>query len=294
MLIPLFSLAFFAPVASAQSALKSGVRGRVVVAKEFLEKKEWPVEGARAKSSLGVSRVRRPAGHGPLNVALEPAPELLVVLEGIKDEIPSEKEIVFEGLRFSPGTVLVTGTTSLKVTNRHTTAIRLRDEKNIDLGTVAAGETKNIELANGKILISSKEFPFALAEVTVVEKAKVLQLRAKDGFFDDVPLVPGDYRLAFYHGAIPFIVQEITVPKREYIAIDATISGNRVATVSIKDGGLKAMATSEQGWNGGTARTKEEIEPRPTPKRRPPPPTPKREPKIARDGVEEVDPGDIE
>jgi len=230
--------------ASAQTALTSGVKGRVVIDKEFKAKKEWPVDGRRAKASFGASRVRRPAGYGPLEVAMEPAPKLSVILEGAKKEEGAtvDNAMVFEGLKFSPGTMLVTGKTSISLTNKHTAPITVRNSAKKELATIAAGATQDVELGNGEHLLSAKEFPFALTEVKVVEKARVLQIRPKDSFFGEVPLESGEYTLAFYHGATPLQVQKVTVPESGYIAIDASISANRVVTVSIKDGKLEAMA----------------------------------------------------
>lgn len=219
---------------------RSGVRGRLVIAPELSDAERWPISQERLDGSRGAYRVRRPSGATANIAAMEPAPELMVVLEGVRAKKAPERVLVVERQRFVPGQILVPLPSKLVVENKQPGEITIVTEEGVELVTIPAGAKRTVDVDEGVQRLRVKEFGYATATVRTLPKAQVLPVTEK-GFIAPTPLPGAEYRLAFYHGAEPLLVRPLKVPADSYIAIDASISKNRVVTVSIKDGDLQVL-----------------------------------------------------
>lgn len=217
---------------------RTGVRGRVVVAKELLSEATWPMDPERAKDLRGGHRIRRAAGRGAGLPLTEPMPELLLVLEGARPDGEQPRRLVVEGMRFLPAQILAARPGVITVENRQAQGITVVDERGTELATVMPGQSGEVTLEAGEHTLSIREMPFARAAVRVLGPARFLPWTEK-GEIPVVNVEAGDYQLAFYHGANALRMQPLTVPDDGFVAIDATVSANGVVTVSIKDGSLR-------------------------------------------------------
>jgi hypothetical protein len=235
----------------AQSALKSGVRGRVIIARELSQATTQPIDPGVGAWFQTDANVRRQSGRG-LKVSLsEPVPELLVVLEGERPQTAEVRAVHFQGLRFVPSSLLVPKPARLKVYNDEAFPITVGAASATE--RIEPGGSAFFDVPAGRHELRVMDQSFARADINVLEKATILPVKP-DGLIDPVMLEPGDYQLGFYWGATPLQVQSVTISGNGMVAIDASISANRVVTVSVKDGDLQVAA------------------PPPTPRTPPPPP----------------------
>jgi hypothetical protein len=216
---------------------QKGVRGRVVVAPELLST-PVPIEGERDRLLRSPAIVRRPMGRKPQPI-LEAPPALTVMLEG--DGLPKAEgaalpKLVFQGMRFSPGSLVVPRPSRVQVENKHQKPITLSVGGKAG-PAIAPGEVGEIELPAGEHLLTVSELAFAAANVRVLDKGRALPV--KDGEIPLVDIPGGSYQLAFFLGAEPLRIQPITVPERELVFIDATVSALKVVEVSIKDASMR-------------------------------------------------------
>lgn len=216
---------------------QKGVRGRVVVAPELLST-PVVIEGERERLLRSPAIVRRPMGRKPTPI-VEPPPALVVMLEG--DGLPkldggSLPKLVFQGMRFSPGSLVVPRPSRVQVENKHNKPITLLASGKSG-AAIPPGEVGEIELPAGEHMLTVKELGFAAANVRVLEKGRPLPV--KDGEIPLVDIPGGSYQLAFFLGAEPLRIQPITVPDRELVFIDATVSALKVVEVSIKDASMR-------------------------------------------------------
>lgn len=217
---------------------RSGVRARLVIADELLTAPEWPVSDERAAELRGTYRVRRPTGRGVSRPAREPNREVVVVIEGARGGAPAPRRITIEGSRFVPSEIVVTKPGEVLVENHQGRFVTLDRLKGGVVTLVNAGDRERLDLPVGEHRLTLREFPFARATVRVLDTAIFLRWN-EDGEVPFVPVKAGDYKLAFYHGSTPLLVQPLSIPDDAVVAIDATISANGVVTVSLKDGGLQ-------------------------------------------------------
>lgn len=216
---------------------QKGVRGRVVVAPELLSTRV-PIEGDRDRLLRRSAIVRRPMGRKPAPL-LEDPPALVVMLEGgglPKVEGAALPKLVFQGMRFSPGSLVVPRPSRVQVENKHGKPITLVAGSKMS-APIPPGEVGEIELAAGEHLLTVKELDFAAANIRVLERGRPLPV--KDGEIPLVDIPGGSYQLAFFLGAEPLRIQPITVPERELVYIDATVSALKVVEVSIKDASMR-------------------------------------------------------
>ena len=189
--------------------MQRGVAGHVAVSPELMGATDWPVDEDRAKTRLTPARVRRPMGRA-LQSLTEPVPELMVVVQGDATRgavTPIERRLKLEGMRFTPGQILLPRPGPLTIENRQ---------------------------AVGMITLAVKELPYANASVRVLERSLVLPVNEKG----DIPLtdVPaGDFQLAVYLGANPLRVQPLQVPEMSVAWIDASVSSKGVVDISVRD-----------------------------------------------------------
>lgn len=243
-------------LAQAGTPLKSGLRGRVVIAPELASAKVWPVEESTQARIAMDARVRRPTGQAPLRPHTEPMPELLVVLEGARaPQKPEPRLVRVTGMRFVPAQLLVARPQEVRIENAQKGAITIASVGGEDLGTLEPGASGNFVLEEGEHELVIREMPFARAKVKVLPPSRFLPV--EKGAIAPIAIESGDYQLAFYHGARALRVQSISLPEDKYLAIDAAVSANGVVTVSIKDGDLQVA-----------------VPPAPIVPPRPPPPRP--------------------
>lgn len=218
---------------------ESGIRGRLVVAPELRDAKEWPVDDSRAAALRTSANVRRPRGR-PIAPMMEPLPAITVVVDGedVRNEQATERTIVVEGMRFVPGQLLMPQPGVLKIENKQRQAITVVDQTGKALATVAAGQIGSVSVAAGKHELAMKELPYARASVTVLAHAKELPVAA-DGTIGLVDVPSGDYTLAFYLGAAELRTQKLTMPSSGLLFIDATLSANTVVDVTVKDASVQ-------------------------------------------------------
>jgi hypothetical protein len=227
------------PAFAQSGAVKSGVRGRVVVAPELELATTWPSSDEARRALEGTARIRRPSGHGPTAPLTEPMPALVLVLEGARH--PPEQPgpvVVIEGMRFVPGQVVLSRPASLTLENRQKKPVTVSLVGGETLASLAPGQKTAVSLRAGEHTLVLDELPFASIQVRVLQKALVLPLRPA-GEIAPTVVEGGDYQLAFYHGARALLAQGLTIPVEHFVAIDAAISANGVVTVSIKDGDLQ-------------------------------------------------------
>jgi hypothetical protein len=225
--------------AFAQSALKSGIRGRVIIARELSQATTQPIDPGASAWFQTQANVRRHTGRGIKAVLTEPAPELLIVVEGEKPQTSEVRAIRFKGLRFVPSSLLVPKPARLKIYNDEAFPISVGAADVKD--RIEPGGSVFLDLPAGRHDLRVLDQSFARADVNVLEMAIVLPVKA-DGLIDAVMIEPGDYQLGFYWGATPLQVQSVTIGANAMVAIDASISANRVVTVSVKDGELQVAA----------------------------------------------------
>ncbi len=232
-------LAMSAPALAQSGAVKSGIRGRVVIDKELQQATTRPIDPKEPWYKTHAN-VRRPSGHGRMPALTEPAPRLEVVLEGADGKDKEVRVLTVSGLRFSPASLLVPKPARFKVINEQKFAITIVAGTNET--PIGSGKFAFIDLDGGLHSVRIKELPAAQAKVRVLEKAIVLPLEA-GGLIPRVAVEGGMYKLGFYDGAEPLTVQEIGIPDTKVVAVDASISANRVVTVDVKDGGLTVVKT---------------------------------------------------
>ncbi len=227
------------PALAQSGALKSGLRGRVVIAPELASAKTWPVGEEEQRRLARGARLRRAMGHGALGQNSEPMPALLVVLEGARSpQKPAARELRVEGMRFVPAQLLVARPGEVRITNAQKGAVTITRAGGDVIGTIQPGESGDFVLEVGDHALQIQEMPFAHATVKVLPPSRFLPV-TKGGDIEPIPIESGDYQLAFYHGAHALRVQSLSVPEGKYLAIDAAVSANGVVTVSIKDGDLQ-------------------------------------------------------
>ena len=169
---------------------------------------------------------------------LEPAPRLEVVLEGAPGQEKEVRLLTVSGLRFSPSSLLVPKPARFKVVNKQ--AFRITVLVGEDVTSIAPGKFAFIDLDDGLHDLRIKELPAARARVRMLDKAVVLPIE-NSGVIPFVSVEGGKYKLGFYDGAEPLTVQEISIPDSKIVAVDASISANRVVTADVKDGGLTVV-----------------------------------------------------
>lgn len=228
-------------VAHAQSDVplekQKGVRGRVVVAPDLLST-PVPIGEERERLLRSPAIVRRPMGRKPTPI-LEAPPDLVVMLEG--DGLPKAEgavlpKLVFHGMRFLPGSVVVPRPSRVQVENKDQRPITVVAGK-LASPAIAPGEVGEIDLPAGEHLLTVKELPFAAASVRVLDKGRALPV--KEGEIPLVDIPGGSYQLTFFLGSEPLRIQPLTVPDRELVFIDATVSALKVVEVSIKDASMR-------------------------------------------------------
>lgn len=225
---------------------QKGVRGRVVVAPDLL-KKPAALSVDRERALRGTAMVRRPLGR-PLTPLVEAPPALVITLEGdgMRQDTTVVPKLTFEGMRFSPGSMVIPRPMAVQLENKHGSAITVVGTAGAVIAKVEPGQTSDVNLRPGMQLLSVQEMPFATAEVRVLENGRELTLR--DG---EIPLsnIPGgEYTLTFFHGAEPLRIQPLTVPESGLVFIDATVSALKVVEVSIKDASMRvALPPSSVG-----------------------------------------------
>lgn len=229
--------------ARAQSALKSGVRGRVIIARELAQATVQPVLAGEKAWYQTQANVRRASGRGVKATLTEPVPELLIVIEGVKPANAEVRAVRFQGLRFVPSSLLVPKPARLKVYNDEAFPIEVGAADVTE--KIEPGGSAFLELPAGRFDLRVLNQSFARGDVNVLETATVLPVKG-DGLIDPVPVEPGEYQLGFYWGATPLQVQSISIATNAMVAIDASISANRVVTVSVKDGSLQAIGQPNQ------------------------------------------------
>lgn len=224
--------------AGAQQGEQSGVTGRVIVDRGFNAAATIPVDERRADWVKTSSRIRRPAGHGELVQPTEPAPEFVVVLEGRRGTAGTARVLTFEGMRFSPATLLAVGGQPLKIENKADFPITVKAQGGDVVAEVPANGSTDASLADGEYVLRVDQLPFARAEVRAIGDAQVLPIAANGRL--PVSKVPeGSYKIAFYHGARPLKVETLEVPDAKLMAVDAKVSAKGVVTLEVKDASLQ-------------------------------------------------------
>ena len=237
---PLFvALATLALPASADPPRENGIRGRLVIAPELRDAKEWPVDDVRAAALRTPANVRRARGR-PIKAMTEALPQISVVVDGedLRNEPAPERKMLVEGMRFSPGQMLLPRPGPLEIENKQGQAITVIDETGKVLGTIAPGATGSVQVPEGKHELSMKELPYARASVSVLAHGKLLPIEA-DGTIPLVDVPSGEYELAFYLGAAELRTQKLTLPPSGLLYIDATLSANTVVDVTVKDASVQ-------------------------------------------------------
>jgi hypothetical protein len=278
------------PLLAQGQPIKSGVRGRVVVAAELASATNWPLGEELAAEVRAGARVRRPTGRGPQTALLAPAPPLTVVLEGVRSrDEPTTATLRLAGLRFAPGETVIAKGSTVKIDNCHSRALTVSVFRGPSLGKVESGASLEATLAPGLHELRVDEFPFARALVRVLDEARILPVAA-DGSIAATAVEGGDYQLAFYQGAQALQSQPLPIPDRSYVAIDAAVSANGVVTVSLKDGGLQVVAVPQPVAPPPPRAPPPRAPPKPEPKIVKPKPKPKPKPPA----VEEIPLEDLE
>ncbi len=237
--LSILAVALGAVPVSADPARETGIRGRLVVSPELLAAKEWPVDKVRAEALRTPANVRRARGR-PVKPMTEARPPISVVVdsEDLRNEPLPPLGVVVEGMRFTPGQLLLPHPGSITVENRQGQSVTIVDQSGKELGTIEAGAKAPVSLGAGKHELSMKELPYARASVTVLAHAKLLPVGA-DGSIPLVEVPGGDYELAFYLGAAELRTQKLTLPDAGLLFIDATLSENTVVDVTIKDASVQ-------------------------------------------------------
>jgi hypothetical protein len=232
-------LAAFASSSAAEPPQETGLRGRVVVAPELLEAKEWPVDEQRAAALRTPANVRRPRGR-PLQPIKEPRPELLVVIDGedLRDDAPPVRRLVVADMQFMPGQLLVPRPGPLTIENKQETVVTIIDGQGAELKKIAAGATETINVAVGKVVLSMREIPYARATVNVMSHAQILPVEP-DGTIPLVAVPGGEYALSFFLGAAELRTQRLIMPQDGLLFLDATVSPHTVVDVTVKDASLQ-------------------------------------------------------
>lgn len=258
------------PALAQSGAVKSGVRGRVVIAPELNQATTWPSSEEASKALQGSARIRRPSGRGPVAPLTEPMPPLVVALEGAR---PAQEQkpgtLVVEGMRFVPAQAVLGRAGPLLVKNQQKKPVTVILENGETRVTLAPGATEEVPLSQGTHTLALQELPFANAEVRVLPKALFLPV-SSDGEIAPTVVEAGDYQLTFYHGARALRVQDLSIPDDRFVAIDAAVSANGVVTVSIKDGDLKVAVPPPPP--PPEAAPVPEVAPAPKPRPKPKPP----------------------
>lgn len=211
---------------------EQGVRGRVVVAPE-LPTTPWPLSEEREAALKTAALVRRSVRLA--SRISEPPGPLVVMLEGdgIKQDRLDVPKLVLEGMRFTPGGIVVPRVVPVPVENKMQTPVTLIDGNGSVLAQVGPGQTVEVALNAGTTIMRVKEMPFATTSVRVLERGRVLPVESGDIPLTDIP--GGLYMLSFFLGSEPLRVQELTVPDESLVFIDATVSQKGVVDISIKD-----------------------------------------------------------
>lgn len=214
-----------------------GVRGQVVIAPELLST-PVPLTGERERRLRSGAIIRRPLGRKPRPL-VEAAPPLVVMLEGDGLRVPENgalPKLVLQGMRFSPGGMVIARPTRVQIENKEGIPITVTTGAQ-STAPIAPGEVGELELRAGVYLLTTRELPFASADVRVLDQGRVLPL--KDHEIPLVAIPGGTYQLTFFFGAEPLRIQDITVPDRGLVFIDATVSALKVVEVSIKDASMR-------------------------------------------------------
>ncbi len=212
---------------------QTGIAAKFVIDIELLATAERALDSARKEGlEKTPGYVHRTRGRR-LHTMLGDRPDLAVTIEGedVRGDAPP-KTIAIEGLRFSPGQVLLPKAGAVAFENKQTQPLSITDKAGAVLATIAPGETKQVQLATGDHVLSLKEFPFAKSVVKVLNRGATLALNEDTGEVPFTSLVEGDYKLSFWlgtellHGPTPFVV-----PRGGQLFMRGTISANDVVTL---------------------------------------------------------------
>lgn len=227
----------------AQSGLQTGIVGRIQIDPYLQNAQVWEISKQRLLQQRSSARVRRNSGHGPVRASYEPAPGLLVLLEGSRSQ---EKQPIlnlhYVGKTVEPSQLLVVQSLRLRLSNDEiypiTPVERLDDGKIIKHDILEPGGTRIVELSENAVGLTSVEHPYSTSLVRVLLKARMLRPQ-KGGFVNRIFLESGDYKLTFYHGVNEVFAQPIVVPDNGFVAFDAVVERNLNVTVTLKDGALQ-------------------------------------------------------
>jgi hypothetical protein len=242
-LLPFFATLLLAALGSPARAQEvpldkqKGVRGRVVVAAELLNK-PTPLTPERERPLRGNAAVRRPLGR-EIAPIVEPPPALTIMLEGegIRTENVEPPKLVVEGMRIVPSGLVAPRAMAIQIENRQATAITVVDKGGAVVAKIEPGATADAPLRVGQHSLSIQEMPFATASVRVLERGRILTLKDGEIPLSDIP--GGEYTLTFFFGAEPLRIQPLLVPEAGLVFIDATVSALKVVEVSIKDASMR-------------------------------------------------------
>jgi hypothetical protein len=222
----------------------AGVRGRVVVEPALHHAKTGPLDRVTAEALRTPAQVRRPAGRA-LHPMVGPLPELKIVLEGedLRAEPASPSTLVLEGHRFVPPQVLLTRPGAVAIENRHATALTVVRDGAASV-KIGPGETVQISLQAGEHMLTVREMPYARGHARVLERGLALRLE-DNGDLRFTPLPEGDYSVSFWLGSERLFQPTAFRHNRNSVEfIEATVSANRVVTVTIKDATVQVVAPS--------------------------------------------------
>jgi hypothetical protein len=210
-----------------------GVAGKVTVAPEWSAAAEWPVDDDRAAAMHTPARVRVPVGR-PLRPLLEPRPELLVVLEGegVPKDVRPPPTVVVRGMRFEPGQFLLPRPGPVAMNNQHNTPVTIMLDESTVLGTIAPGETTQLDLPEGSHVLRIRELPSAVANANVRRFGRVLSV-SPTGDIAKLDVREGEYVMAVYLGAKSLRADPAVVPQQGVLYFSYTVSANGVVDVSL-------------------------------------------------------------
>ncbi len=213
-----------------------GVRGQVVIDPALLST-PVPLAGERERRLRGGAIVRRPLGRVLLPLVEQP-PALVVMLEGngLRNVDTALPRLVFQGMRFSPGGLVTPRPTRVQIENKQGRAITFAAGLLKTL-PIEPGKVGELDLGPGEHLLTTKEMPFATAAVRVLDKGRPLLVKGGEIPLTEIP--GGTYQLTFFFGAEPLRIEDISVPDRGLVFIDATVSALKVVEVSIKDASMR-------------------------------------------------------
>ncbi|MBL92207.1 MAG: hypothetical protein CMH56_10425 [Myxococcales bacterium] len=220
---------------------ESGLLGELVLDEFFATAKsrtlrnEAEIDEIKA---LSAARVERAAGKGFIAPLTEAMPKLQMVIAG--KDLPKQQhelEIGIEGLRFVPAHALLPQDGVVTLVNRQEIPIELSTSlERLERIKLAPGQRKSLAFKRGEHRVALMDFPHAVLDLTVLDKAIAINFDMETGKIDATPIAPGDYHLGFYLGARPLHIQPVSVPSEGALQIAATVSSNEIVTVSVTTG----------------------------------------------------------